>query len=218
MILKYLGHACFELELSDGRRIIFDPYESGSYDGALAYGPIKGDYDIAVVSHDHADHRSEDVIAGIERVIDTEGDQEIDGVRIRSFSTFHDESEGSERGGNLVTLVEAEGRRLAHLGDLGHMVDPKDIPGLKGTDIMLIPVGGHFTIDAAAAHQLVEEFYPSVVIPMHYKTEKVEFPIGPVEDFTSLEDNVQRVKGSELALTDDIFTKERMTYVLNPAL
>lgn len=218
MKLKYLGHACFELALSDGRNIIFDPYESGSYEGALSYGPIEGDYDIAVVSHGHADHRCEEVVSAAGSVVESEGDYEFDGIRIKTFSTFHDETGGSERGENMISIVECEGVRVAHLGDLGHKVRPKDVPGLKGVDIMLIPVGGFFTIDAAVAHEIVEEYHPAVVIPMHYKTDKVDFPIGPVEDFTSLEDNVQQVNGSVIDITDDIYKKERMTYVLEPAL
>ncbi len=218
MKLNYLGHACFELILEDGRKIIFDPYEAGSYDGALAYGPIKGNYDIAVVSHSHADHRCENLISGIKNVVESEGDFLFDGVEIKTFPTFHDESEGSERGNNLISIVKTGRISVAHLGDLGHTISPEEIPELVNIDIMLIPVGGYFTIDAAAAHKIVEDFNPSIVVPMHFKTEKVAFPIESVEKFLALENKVERTDGSEFNITEAILGGEQKTIVLNPAL
>jgi L-ascorbate metabolism protein UlaG (beta-lactamase superfamily) len=218
MKLNFLGHACFELILDDGRKIIFDPYEAGSYDGAFNYGPIKGNYDIAVISHAHADHRSEKVISRIKNVVDSEGDFSFAGVEIKMFPTFHDDSEGSERGNNLISIVKTGGVSVAHLGDLGHDISPEEIPELGNVDIMMIPVGGHFTIDAAVAHKILDKFNPSVVIPMHYKTEKVEFPIESVDRFLTFENDVERMDGSELDITEDILGGKRKTVVLKSAL
>ncbi len=218
MKLRYLGHAAFELELIDGRRIVLDPYESGSYDGALAYGPIAGPHDIAIISHDHPDHRFEGITSQAGTVWDRAGETEIDGVRITSILTFHDETEGSERGTNLISIVEADGVRVAHLGDLGHTITKADVPALEGVDVMIIPVGGYFTIDAATAKGIVEEFSPKIVVPMHYKTGKCGFPIASVDDFTMLMGDFNETGGSELDLTAGSLPDKQKVTILDPAL
>ena len=218
MKLRYLGHSAFELELADGRRIVFDPYESGSYDGALGYGPIAGPHDIAVVSHDHPDHRFEGITSQAAAVVDGAGETDIEGVRITTIPTFHDESEGSERGTNLISIIEAEGLRIAHLGDLGHAITKADAPALEGVDVMIVPVGGYFTIDAATAKAIADEFSPKIVVPMHYKTGKCGFPIAPVDDFTMLMGEFEDSMGSELELTAGSLPAGQKVIVLDPAL
>lgn len=218
MRIKYLGHAAFALALDDGRSVVFDPYESGSYDGALAYGPITGAYDIAIVSHDHADHCCEDVTARAKHVIRRAGEHEIDGITVTSIPTYHDESGGSERGTNLISIIEAEGIRLAHLGDLGHPLPETVVGVLEGVDVVLVPVGGYFTIDAETALKVIEAIGPKLVIPMHYKTEKVAFPIEPVETFTGLVRSVEHAGASEITVTRETLPAERKVVVLDPAL
>ncbi len=218
MKLRYLGHAAFELELTDGRKIVFDPYESGAYDGALGYGPIAGPHDIAVVSHDHPDHRFDGVTSQAAAVVDGAGETDIEGVRITTIPTFHDESKGSERGSNLISIIEAEGLRIAHLGDLGHAITKADTPALEGVDVMIVPVGGNFTIDAAAAKAIADEFSPRIVVPMHYKTGKCGFPIAPVDDFTMLMGEFEDAGGSELELTAGSLPAGPKVIVLDPAL
>ncbi|HUV35932.1 MAG TPA: MBL fold metallo-hydrolase [Patescibacteria group bacterium] len=218
MRIKYLGHAAFVLTLSDGRTVVFDPYESGSYDGALAYGPITDAFDIAVVSHDHADHCCTSVTAGAKHVIRSAGEREIDGITVTSIPTFHDESEGSKRGTNLISIIEAEGIRLAHLGDLGHPLPETIADALKGVDVVFVPVGGFFTIDAETALRVIEAIGPKLVIPMHYKTAKVAFPIEPVEKFTGLVQGVEHAGTSEITVTRESLPAERTVVVLDQAL
>jgi len=203
MRIKYIAHACFELELSDGRKVIFDPYEAGAYGGALGYAPITGEYDIVISSHDHADHRSADVISRAKEVVEKEGEFDLSGVKVKTVPTYHDESGGSERGTNRIALVEADGLKVVHLGDLGHRLTDKELSVIKGADVVLVPVGGHFTIDAQAAKDVVEAIGPRLVIPMHYKTPKVDFPIKPVDDFTALFDNVEKAGSSEIEVTSE---------------
>jgi L-ascorbate metabolism protein UlaG (beta-lactamase superfamily) len=218
MILRYLGHAAFELELKDGRRIVFDPYESGSYNGALGYGPITGDHDIAVVSHEHPDHYHKKIASKAGKVIKAPGMVDLDGLRITSIETFHDDSEGKDRGRNLVSIVEAEGLKIAHLGDLGHRLTSAHVTALKGVDVMLIPVGGFFTIDAAAAKRIVEDFRPRIVVPMHYKTGKCGFPIAPVDEFTMLMGEFEAPGSSELEVEAGSIPDGPRVVVLDPAL
>jgi len=217
MKIKYLGHASFVLELGDGRTIIFDPYESGAYNGALAYSPITGSFDVAVVSHEHADHRDTDVISRSKNVVEDTGEFEFDGIRIKSFSVFHDESEGRERGRNRISIVEADGLRVAHLGDLGHRLSDTEAANLKGVDVAFVPVGGHFTIGAEAARDVVIGIDPRIVIPMHFKTPKVDFPIKGVEDFVSLMDDVERIAGSEFVVNAKSLPEKTKVVVLDPA-
>jgi L-ascorbate metabolism protein UlaG (beta-lactamase superfamily) len=218
MKIKYLGHAAFELDLDDGKKVVFDPYESGSYGGALAYGPIQGEFDLAIISHDHADHRCEGVVTRAKNIVDSAGEHDLEGFKVKAFPTYHDESDGSERGSNLISIIEAEGIRIAHLGDLGHRVSAEEIPDLKGVDVLLIPVGGHFTIDAKVAADLVAAFKPRIAIPMHFKTDKVDFPIRPVEEFASLMENVEKAGGSEITVTKEGLPEPGKVVVLYPAL
>ncbi|MBN2070624.1 MAG: MBL fold metallo-hydrolase [Candidatus Krumholzibacteriota bacterium] len=218
MILRYLGHSSFELRLGDGRKIIFDPYEAGSYDGAVGFDRITEKYDIAVVSHDHPDHASRRVIEDAGSLVDSAGRVDLGGVVIESFSVYHDESSGSERGVNLVSIIEADGLRIAHLGDLGHPISVPDLPALEGVDVILIPVGGYFTIDARAAAAIVREFEPKIAIPMHFKTEKLGFPIAGVDNFTDLMDNVEIAGKCEMEISVSMLSGPRKVVVLDPAL
>ncbi len=218
MKIKYLGHAAFEMTLGDGRKVVFDPYESGAYEGALAYGPIEGEYYLAVVSHDHADHCCESVTSKARNVVDSAGEFDFEGIKIKTVPTFHDETEGSERGKNLISIMEVEDLRIAHLGDLGHPLSGEDARALKGIDVVLIPVGGHFTIDAHVAAGVIDAIEPRMVIPMHFKTAKVNFPIKPVEDFAGLMKNVERVRGSEIDISRDSLPDVLKVVILDPAL
>jgi L-ascorbate metabolism protein UlaG (beta-lactamase superfamily) len=218
MNVRYLGHAAFELVSENGTRLVFDPYESGAYGGALKYGPIGGEFDIAVVSHDHADHCDEGVTKGAGNVVDCPGTFDVAGVRVTAEPTYHDESKGSERGANLVSVVELDGMRIAHLGDLGHSLSEEELKTVKGVDVLFIPVGGHFTIDAETAAKMVASIGPKVVIPMHFKTDKVDFPISPVERFTGLMENVEVAGASEITITKAEIPDITKVVVLEPAL
>ena len=218
MKVKYLGHAAFELISDGGTKIVFDPYESGAYDGALKYGPITGVYDLVVVSHEHPDHCDMSVKKSAKHVVDSPGEFDIMGLHVKASPTYHDESEGSERGGNLISVVELDGMRIAHLGDLGHPLGEEELEGIKGVDLLFIPVGGFFTIDAETAAELVRKAEPKVVIPMHFKTNKVDFPIAPFWDFTSLMENVETPGGSTFTITGDESSGGMRIVVLDPEL
>lgn len=217
MKIKYLGHAAFEVTTPAGKKLVFDPYEAGAF-GTLRYGKITGDFDIAVVSHDHADHTSKEVLSKCKEKITKVGNTSLNGIKIESFATFHDDTQGSKRGKNLVTVVEADGFRIAHLGDLGHMIEAEKFPSLHNLDVMMIPVGGYFTIDAATAAEIVKAFAPKIVIPMHYKTKKVDFPITSVEEFTKLMGKSVKFEGkSEIEITKKSLPTGTAVVVLEPA-
>lgn len=216
MRIKYLGHAAFVLELASGERYVIDPYTAGAF-GTLKYGPIEGNFDVAIVSHSHEDHVSRDVLSHCMKIVNTSGKITVGDATIESLMTYHDDEKGSARGKNLISIIEAEGLRVAHLGDLGHAIAPKDFPMLKWMDVLMIPVGGHFTIDAATAAALARDFEPKFVIPMHYLTPKVDFPITPVENFTKLMDTVEIAGGSEIEVTKKTLPAKMKVVVLKPA-
>lgn len=216
--MRYLGHAAFELALSDGRKVLFDPYEPGSYDGAVGFAPIEGSYDVVVVSHDHPDHRWKKAVEAAGDVVDKAGEYDLGGIRVTSYPTFHDESGGSERGTNLVSIVEADGLKVAHLGDLGHMPELGAMPALKGVDVLLVPVGGFFTIDAETAAEVVRAVGPAIAVPMHFKTAKLGFPIAPVDGFISAVGEAEVRGGSELEIEKAGLPAEGKVVVLEPAM
>lgn len=217
MKIIYLGHSAFEIVLAGGMRIVFDPYTAGAFGGGLGYGPITGDFDIAVVSHEHEDHTSKDVLKRSKKIVAKAGRVVVPGAVIESVATYHDDENGAKRGKNLVSVLQADGLRVAHLGDLGHAMGAKDYPVLAGLDLLMIPIGGHFTIDAEVAAKMAKGLHSKIVIPMHFKTPKVDFPITPVENFTKLMDNVENVGASEIEVTKGTLPAKMKVIVLQPA-
>ena len=183
MILRCIGHAKFLLCLDNGFRIVTDPYDAST---GYPVAPLRAD--AVIVSHGHHDHSAVDTVEGWTAVVREAGDHTLaPDVTVHSFGSFHDDARGSKRGENLVSVVEAEGLRVAHLGDLGHLPDEALCRALGRIDLLMIPVGGHFTIDAAQAVETCRLLQPRVVVPMHYRTRyNAGWPIARVEDFLSL--------------------------------
>ena len=126
------------------------------------------------------------------------------GYRIEEISTYHDPERGALRGPDTIRILSAEGMRIAHLGDLGCALTPEQAEQLQGLDALLIPVGGHFTIDAGEAQAVVEQLKPRVVVPMHYRFGDHGYGvIGPLENFLALRKDVVKYEGNTLELTKD---------------
>jgi len=153
MKINWLGHSCFLLETNQETKVITDPYESGSYDGALSYDPINSKADVVTVSHQHNDHNN---IKDFKNtlVIDSETKTSIKDISIEGMLSYHDNDNGRLRGENIIFTIYAEGLKIVHFGDLG----TKDIELslFKDIDVALVPIGGTFTIDAVEASQLVK--------------------------------------------------------------
>ena len=215
MKIKYIGHACFLLTAKDGTRIITDPYEPGSYDGAVKYQPVGEEADIVLISHGHPDHNHAASVSGSPRVVEVAGANTVNGIKILGVSTYHDTSQGSERGGNIIFRFEADGLSVCHLGDIGHTLEDATAHQLKPVDILMLPVGGFFTIGSQEADALMDSLMPRLVIPMHFKTEGADFPIAPVNEFLAGRKEVSWEGGSELEVTASNLPKG--VVVLNPA-
>ena len=215
MKIEWLGHACFRLEADSGVTVVTDPYQSGAFDNALRYGPVDTEADIVTVSHDHDDHFDPLAVRGAPRVVRESGAMEHKGVKIFGVDTDHDPSGGSERGHNIVFRIEIDGLAVVHLGDLGHVLTAEQAEGIGRADIVLAPVGGHFTIDKDEALQVVERLGPKVVVPMHFKTPKVDFPIAPVSDFLAEVSDAKRLGSASAEVSTETLPAKREVWLLD---
>ncbi len=215
MKIKWLGHASFLVESKEGTKILTDPFEAGSYDGAVGYSPIHDEADIVTVSHDHADHNAVDSVGGSPEVVRGPERRTVKGIEIRGVNTYHDESRGQDRGRNTVFVIEVDGLHVGHLGDLGHPLSPEEIKELGHIDVLLAPVGGYYTIGPEEAKRVAESLGAKIIIPMHYKTEALGFPILPVDDFLKLMDEVERANGTSVEIDADKLPSETTVVVLD---
>jgi len=214
MKVKWLGHASFLITSEKGTRIVTDPYQTG---GGLKYAEVKEPADVITVSHEHFDHNKVDTIPGKPQVYKG-GALEVKGVKFSSVATFHDENKGKDRGPNTIACMDMDGMRLCHLGDLGHKLSPQEVAGIGRVDVLLIPVGGFYTINASVATEVIGQIKPKVVIPMHFKNDRCAFPVGGVEEFTKGKTNVTVVDGTEVEFKAGSLPAATQIMVLKPAL
>lgn len=177
MEITYFGHSCFRLKGKD-ITIICDPY---SPEIGLRL-PKKLEADITTVSHGHYDHNFTEGISS-SLIISGPGEYEKKGVFIWGISSFHDKEKGKKKGKNTIYLVEVDGLRICHLGDLGHLLEDEELEDIGKVDILFIPVGGNFTINFKEATAVVSALEPKIVIPMHYQMEKLKIDLEPSSKF-----------------------------------
>ena len=217
MKIKWYGHSAFLITSDQGIKIITDPYEPGAFGGELSYGKIKDQADLVITSHDHADHNYTQDLPGAPQIIKGSGSKTIKGISIKGIPTYHDPSKGSERGSNTIFTLKIDYIQLCHLGDLGHLLSDKELAEIGPVEILLIPVGGFFTIDPKEATQVAEQIKPKILIPMHFKTAKCGFPVAPVEDFLKGKGNTKRLKASEVTFDKASLPQQTEIVVLEHA-
>ena len=200
MKIKWLGHASFLITSEVGLKIITDPYSVG---GGINYNRIEESAHIVTVSHKHGDHDNVTTVKGKPAVVNALGNRNIKGIDFQGIPSYHDDAGGRQRGQNIIFCFTVDGMKICHLGDLGHQPDVSQITEMKGVDILLIPVGGHFTIDAKDASKVCEKLNPKVVIPMHYKTTKCEYMIAGVDDFLEGKRDVRKLDTAETEFQKD---------------
>lgn len=186
MIITWLGQSAFKLQdkiSSDGITVVTDPY--GKETG-LKMPSFEAD--IVTVSHNHPDHNNVEALRGNPFVIDCAGEYDTRGILIEGIDSYHDEEEGKLRGGNIIYRIEIDDISIVHLGDLGHVLSNEQLEKLVGTDILMVPVGGKFTLDAKKAVEVISQIEPRIVIPMHYKVDGLAY-----EDFDSIEKFVKEI-------------------------
>lgn len=218
MKLQWLGHSCFLITAQDGTRIITDPFDVKSHAGALNYKSLDGvEADIITISHmSHPDHNHFEAIGGRHPIVRKAGEFDIGGVRIVGVNSFHDDAKGSERGANVIFILTIDDVTVCHLGDLGHVLTEGNVRGMGQVDVLLVPVGGSYTIDSGQADTVVNTVNPRIAIPMHYKTDKCGFPIDGAGPFLADKDNVHQ-HPSEVTITKETLPDETETWVLEYA-
>jgi L-ascorbate metabolism protein UlaG (beta-lactamase superfamily) len=213
--IKYLGHSAFVITSEEGLRIVTDPYTRGP---SLTYGEITESADIVTVSHEHLDHSNTAAVGGNPQVVKGAGRVVVKGIEFNGIASYHDEARGRMRGNNTIFCFDVDGMRVCHLGDLGHLLDDRQILEMGNVDILFIPVGGNFTIDARAANQVCNQLKPAVIIPMHYKTEKGIPGVSGVDAFIKNKDNVTQLDSSEAEFKREELPPPSQIMVFRPAL
>lgn len=201
--MRWFGHAAFSFVSPAGVRIVTDPF-----DERVPYPPIPVECDVVTVSHEHGDHNAVERLPGKPQVLrGLSGgsvrnlDQTVGDVRFRAVASYHDAEGGAKRGANAVFVMELPGLTVVHLGDLGHELDPQAIRAIGKCDVVLVPVGGYYTIDGKTAAKVVRSLNPKVAVAMHFKTKAIaDWPISGPEDFVREWKSVKRVPPGESSL------------------
>lgn len=211
MKIEYLGHSCFKLTESTGTSIVCDPYSD-----EIGYAMRKVSADAVTVSHGHYDHNAVQNVDGAPLLINGGQNNGLAGVEINSIKSFHDTSRGKKRGENTIFKFRMDGIDVCHLGDLGEKCSSDLIETLLPVDVLLIPVGGTYTIDAEMAKEYVDRIMPDIVIPMHYRTRDCKLDIDRVEEFTGLfdGDSVEESEKCGIELSRKDLTGETRIIVL----
>jgi L-ascorbate metabolism protein UlaG (beta-lactamase superfamily) len=195
--IAWYGHSMFLVTDDRGTAVLTDPY-----DPQIGYAFPDLEATLVLVSHEHYDHANVGAVKGSPEVVRSPGRRVSGGgLEIEGLPSAHDAREGAERGPNTIFRWSMAGMGFAHLGDLGHRLDSAQLEGLRGVDVLFLPVGGTFTIDDAQAEETVRSVAPRIAIPMHYKTAALGFPIQGVQPFADRFEDVVLV-GKDLVYLD----------------
>ncbi len=210
MKIKYLGHSSFLMTESTGISVVTDPY-----DDSVGYHMPEVEADAVTVSHHHYDHDAVGKVKGDPVILDKETGYILkDSVEISSIKSFHDDCRGKKRGENIIFKFRMDGLDVCHLGDLGEECSSDLIEMILPVNVLLIPVGGNYTIDAGMAKEYVDRIMPDIVIPMHYRDKGCKLDIDKVDDFIDEFDgeNVAIIEtGDEIEISRDDLDGEQTT-------
>jgi L-ascorbate metabolism protein UlaG (beta-lactamase superfamily) len=211
MKIKWLGHSCFKITSSKGTRILTDPFDDN-----VGYRIPSVEADIVTTSHNHYDHNYVDCVRGNFEVISKTGDYSIKDIIIKGIHTYHDSENGSKRGDNSVFVFEMDGMRICHLGDLGHLLTQEQLDEIGKVDVLFIPVGGNYTLDATGANAVINQLNPKITVPMHFKTPALKFTLDTAENFIEQAGNAEKLGKQVLELKlEDLRKNDKRVIVLN---
>ena len=219
LTLRWFGHAFFLVTSSDGVRVAMDPF------GDIGYPMPEVGADVVTVSHEHGDHNAPDRLAGspaILRGLKAGGadwnaiSYDLRDVRIAALPAYHDNVEGRKRGLNSIFVVETGGVRLAHLSDIGHTLSEATLEALGPIDILLVPVGGKFSIDGDQAREIMARLQPRITVPIHYKTPvTANWPIEDESAFLAGLENVKRLDALAVSVTPETLPARPEVWVMS---
>lgn len=210
MDIIWYGQAAFKLK-GKNASVAIDPYHE-----LIGLKPPKEiEADLVLVTHQHKDHNNTSLVSGNPVKIEGPGDYEVKGVAVNGIGVFHDKQKGLERGRNTIYNINIDGLNVVHVGDLGHLLSEAEIQEVGTTDILLVPVGSVFTIDAKEASELIAELEPSIIIPMHYSLPGLKVELDPVEKFLK-EMGVENITPvNKLTITKDKLPEEPQVVLLS---
>ncbi|HVZ11304.1 MAG TPA: MBL fold metallo-hydrolase [Candidatus Paceibacterota bacterium] len=200
MTITWFGQSCFRLEAKEGS-VLVDPFAK-----EIGLKPPKIKDDVVLVTHQHRDHNAIEDANPEAFIIQNPGEYEKQGIAIRGIASFHDDKEGAERGPNTIYLIKAEELTLCHLGDLGQKaLTDQQVEAIGDVDVLMIPVGGTYTLGAKEAAEVISQIEPKIIIPMHYKLPGLQSPIESADKFVK-----------EIGLTPERTEKYKITNKILP--
>ena len=217
MQIIWHGQSCFEIISSQGKNnhvtIVTDPF-----DEEIGLRLPKLEADVLLITHQHHDHNNKKGVSGSPFLIEGPGEYETKGVFVQGITAFHDATEGKERGQNTIYTIEVEDLRICHLGDLGQKeLTPEQIEQIGEVDVLLIPVGGVFTISAKEAAKIMSQIEPSISIPMHYQIPKLKIKLEGLDKFLKTMGIKSMATLEKLSIKKkDILPEEAKILVLKP--
>lgn len=220
--IRWHGQSFFEIESSKGTRIAIDPH------AIEAYGPTNVSADVVLISHEHNDHNQVGVLRNLSQARVLHGltgignktawkpiDETVRDVHIRSVGVYHDAALGKERGKNTIFILDVDGLHIVHLGDLGHLLSDREVQKIGPVDVLMIPVGGVYTINGSEAKQVVEQLKPrQYILPMHYGTRVFE-DVLPPDEFLEDQKHVKKLPGNKLTVATDFKPAEPIIVLLD---
>ncbi len=197
--ITFAGQSCFQISVSNSKEhsadIVIDPF-----DESLGLKVPNFSADILLVTHQHHDHNNTKAVKGQPFLIQGPGEYEVKEVFVQGIPSFHDDKEGKERGPNTIYTIEAEDMKFCHLGDLGQkQLTNEQLEKIGNVDILMIPVGGTYTLSSAESQKIISQIEPLVVIPMHYSLPKLKMDLEDVNKFL-------KVMGKNSVAVQDKFT------------
>jgi len=216
MEIKYIGHSCFEIKGKE-LKIVIDPYDPKK----TGYKLPKLNADLVLCSHNHDDHSHAEGVSDYTLHVSTPGEYEVKGIYVEAIPTFHDNRKGADRGLNTLFQIHIDGLIVLHAGDLGHELAKETLEQIGDVDVLLLPVGGVYTINAETASKVVAAIEPGIVVPMHYQTDDLTGLSKKLDDLKKFLDeigdsNVKKVDKLKLLRKSDI-PEETEVIVINPS-
>jgi len=212
--ITWAGQSCFQISVSNSKDhsadIVIDPFDE-------ATGPKVPNFsaDIVLSTHDHHDHNNVKAVKGEPFLISGPGEYEVKGVFVQGIPSFHDDKEGKEKGNNTIYVIETEEMRICHLGDLGQkQLTDEQLEKIDSVDILMIPVGGGYTIDSQSAQRIISQIEPMVVIPMHYAIPKLKAELDDVSKFLKTMGKPSIVAQDKLTIKSSTMPKDAMEIVV----
>jgi len=200
--VKWFGHSMWKI-WNDEVSIITDPF---NYIGYKL--PENESADIVLCSHAHSDHNNISLINGNPEIYDKPGEYDYKSVKINNIRVWHDDSTGTQRGPNLLMKFTVSGKNFLHCGDLGHIPETSIIAELGRIDVLFVPIGGTFTIDALQAKKVIKLLSPVVIFPMHYKTSVLNFPIKDEKSYKDIIPACKKIDSNQIILTESDFHQQ----------